>query len=166
MHIYNLQFINVYSCFSTVVVPSLLLGLGSAVKTVRKGCMECLVVLVDGVSCSSSQLWKEFLQFIVSSDHAIVADGAAITNVLEKYFCSPSSSRKSKGKKLKKVEDRGSVLESLFTWFSSLCTVKGQTPPYYVMLQFLRIFRQLDTEVSEKECLLTVKCITIFSLFL
>ncbi len=64
----------------------------------------CLVVLVlvDGVSCSSSQLWKEFLQFIASSDHAIVADGAVITNVLEKYFCSPSSARRSKGKK---VED-------------------------------------------------------------
>ena len=49
----------------------------------------------------------------ISSDHAIVADGATITNVLEKYFCNPSFSRKSKGKKLKYAEDRGSV-----TWFS------------------------------------------------
>ena len=55
----------------------------------------CLVVLVDCVSCSSSQLWKEFLQLIASS------------------------SRRSKGKNLKNVDDRGSVLESLFTWFSS-----------------------------------------------
>ena len=41
-------------------------------------------------------------------------------------------------------------------------TVKGQKPPYYVMLQFLHIFRQLDTEVSEKESVLTVKFIAIF----
>ena len=54
----------------------------------------CLVVLVDCVSCSTSQLWKEFLQLIASS------------------------SRRSKGKKLKNVDDRGSVLESLFTRFS------------------------------------------------
>ena len=49
--------------------------------------------MLDCLSCSSSQLWKEFLQFIASS------------------------SRRSKGKKLKNVDDmyRGSVLESLFT---------------------------------------------------
>ena len=53
--------------------------------------------MLDCLSCSSSQLWKEFLQFIASS------------------------SRRSKGKKLKNVDDmyRGSVLETLFTRFSS-----------------------------------------------
>ena len=109
-------------------------------------------ILYDSQTFVQSEPLFGFLEAIISSIHELEADEYAIAVLLEKYFSTPSSRHKvSKSKKAKPTDTtREDVLECLVSWFTSLS--KGQNLPYHVMVQFLLIFRELDTEVSCTNC--------------
>lgn len=134
------------------MIPSLLLGLGSPVRSVRKGCLNCMKVLRDAVALTPNQSQLplfSFLEAAFAHFHEIVADETGVVNFLKKYFCSQlSQSVLPKGKKGNKSDNRDNALECLVSWFTSLLRVKPHRPPYHIMLQFLHMFRQVNSEVQ------------------
>ncbi len=100
-------------------------------------------------STLQSEPMSSFLEAIIASERELQSDEYAVILFLEKYFCTPTSQRKvSKSKKAKTTSTREDVMECLINWFSSLWSLKDQRFPYHVMVQFLVIFREVDTEVS------------------